>query len=55
MLTLDTTRKPSKKRAYFSEKEQEQSGSIIATLGKKCSNVTFFIEVNCINNITIIK
>uniref|UniRef100_A0A3Q4HGW0 Integrin alpha-D-like n=1 Tax=Neolamprologus brichardi TaxID=32507 RepID=A0A3Q4HGW0_NEOBR len=44
MLTLDTTRKPSKKRAYFSEKEQERSGSIIATLGKKCSNVTFFIE-----------
>ncbi|XP_026018702.1 integrin alpha-M-like [Astatotilapia calliptera] len=44
MLTLDTTRKPSKKRAHFSVKEQEQSGSINVTLGKTCLNVTFFIE-----------
>ncbi|CAI5659025.1 unnamed protein product [Oreochromis niloticus] len=43
-LILDTTRKPSKKRAYFSEKEQEQSGSITVTLGTKCLTVTFFIE-----------
>uniref|UniRef100_A0AAZ1XG38 VWFA domain-containing protein n=1 Tax=Oreochromis aureus TaxID=47969 RepID=A0AAZ1XG38_OREAU len=43
-LILDTTRKPSKKRAYFNEKEQEQSGSITVTLGKQCLTVTFFIE-----------
>ncbi|XP_042253312.1 integrin alpha-M-like [Thunnus maccoyii] len=43
-LTLDATRKVPNNRAYITEKQREQSGSITLGLEKRCFNVSFHIE-----------
>ncbi|XP_061564407.1 integrin alpha-D-like [Cololabis saira] len=44
-LTLDATRKPPKNRAYISEKQQEQTGSLTVDLsGQRCNKVKFLVE-----------
>ena len=52
-LTLDATRKVPNNRAYITEKQREQSGSITLGLEKRCFDVSFHIEVSCLkpNNI----
>ncbi|XP_005448389.1 integrin alpha-X [Oreochromis niloticus] len=44
-ITLDANRKPPNNRAYISEKQREQSGSVTVDLGRKaCSDIKFLIE-----------